>query len=313
MLPMMIVLVAALAAFASVLAVALPLLTRSRFTCRLKAVTSRRQELSRVQRASLKGRRKGNAGSRFVMMRAVVSKLRLQSLLDDKPLKNRLAMAGWRGQSAPLTYIFARVALPVVLLAIGLIYTSTVFAHLPLTTRLMVLLGATTLGAYLPAILVANAVQKRQVAIARAFPDALDLIVICVDAGLSVEAALGRVIAEMGFSSPDLAAELGLTGAELTFLNDRRLSWTNLVDRVGLPQVKSLATTLLQTEKYGTPVSQALRVLSQENRESRMAEAEKKAAALPARLTVPMILFFLPVLFMVIAGPAVIQVAAVMR
>jgi tight adherence protein C len=228
-------------------------------------------------------------------------------------LKAKLAMAGWRSQSAPLTYVFSRIALPVLLLAIGLVYTTTVFAHLPLPTRMMILLAAAATGTYLPAVIVTNAIQKRQFAIRRAFPDALDLIVICVDAGLSVEGALVRVVEEMTMSAPELAEELGLCSAELAFLSDRRTAWLNLAERIGLPQVKSLATTLLQTEKYGTPVGQALRVLAQENRESRMSDAEKKAAALPAKLTVPMIVFFLPVLFMVIAGPAAIQVSRVMH
>ena len=179
--------------------------------------------------------------------------------------------------------------------------------------RALILVGAMTVGAYLPKIMLANAIQKRQFAVARAFPDALDLMVICVDAGLSVESSLGRVVEELGMTAPELAEEFALTSAELAFLGDRRHAWENLAERTGLPQVKSLSTTLLQSEKYGTPVSQALKVLGQENRETRMSNAEKKAAALPAKLTVPMIVFFLPVLFMVIAGPAAIQVSGIMK
>jgi len=313
MLQMLILAVAALGAFASVLAVALPVLARNRFHRRLKAVANRRQELSHAQRAGLKGRRKGAVPSGVMLMRAVVDRLSLHKLLDAKSLRARLAMAGWRGRSAPSTYIFARVALPVLLLLIGLSYITTVLAALPLPARLMILLAAAATGTYLPALIVTNVIQKRQFAIARAFPDALDLLVICVDAGLSVEAALARAVEEMSLSAPILAEELGLTGAELAFLNDHRHAWSNLAERTGLPQVKSLATTLLQTDKYGTPVSQALRVLALENREARMSSAEKKAAALPAKLTVPMILFFLPVLFVVIAGPAAIQIKAMMH
>jgi tight adherence protein C len=141
----------------------------------------------------------------------------------------------------------------------------------------------------------------------------MDLLVICVDAGLSMEGALNRVVEEMVQAAPDLAEELGLCTAELAFLSDRRVAWENLAERTGLPEIKTLSTTVIQSEKYGTPVSQGLKVLAQENREARMANAEKKAAALPAKLTVPMIIFFLPVLFMVIIGPAAIQVMQVMK
>jgi tight adherence protein C len=311
MLRFAIICLASLAAFASVLAVALPLLARNRFASRLKAVTSRRQELSRAQRANLKGRRKSE--SRVALMRAVINRLKLEQLLESKALKARLASAGWRSRSAPLTYIFSRIAAPVVCFAVAICYVTTVFAQMSLTGRLTILIGAVAAGLYLPAILVTNAIQKRQQAIGRAFPDALDLMVICVDSGLSIDATLSRTVEELGTAAPELAEELGLTGAELAFLTERRQAWSNLADRTGLGPVKSLATTLLQTDRYGTPVGQALRVLADENRQTRMAAAEKKAAALPAKLTVPMILFFMPVLFMAIIGPAVIQVMAMMR
>jgi len=313
-LPTLIVLVAGIAAFASVVALALPLLARDRLASRLRTVAVRRQELSAAQRAALQGgRRKAPPRRRLALMRAVVDRLKLQDLLEAKDLKAKLAQAGWRSQSAPLTFIFSRVALPVVLLAVGLIYATTIFAHLPVMNRALILMGAMVAGAYLPQIMLANAIQKRQAAVALAFPDALDLMVICVDAGLSVEAALGRVVEEMGSSAPEMAEEFALTSAELAFIADRRHAWENLAERTGLPQVKSLSTTLLQSEKYGTPVSQALKVLAQENRESRMAIAEQKAASLPAKLTVPMIVFFLPVLFMAIAGPAAIQISGIMK
>ena len=311
MLKLAIILLAAAAAAASVLAVALPLMERNRFASRLRAVTSRRQELSRAQRASLKGRRKSE--SRAALMHAVVSRLKLEQLLESKAIKARLAQAGWRSASAPLTYIFSRIAAPVLMFAVAICYTTTLLAHLPMPTKLLILLSAVGAGIYLPAVMVTNAIQKRQQAIGRTFPDALDLMVICVDSGLSVDAALSRTVEEVGAAAPELAEELGLTAAELAFLTERRVAWSNLAERTGLGPVKSLATTLLQTDRYGTPVGQALRVLAQENRDTRMAAAEKKAASLPAKLTVPMIVFFLPVLFMVIAGPAVIQVVALMK
>ena len=305
----LIVLVAALAAFASVMAIALPLMQRDQLASRLKAVAARRQELSARQRAALKPARRNQPKRHVGAMRAVLARLNLQKLLDDRELKMKVQQAGWRHQSAAVTYTFSRVALPVVLLSVSLLYAGGVLADKPLSVKLLVGLGGIGVGAYLPKLLLTNAIQKRQQALARAFPDMLDLMLICIEAGLSIEAALLRVTDEMGEGSPQMAEEIGLTAAELAFLSERRQAWDNLAERTGLPQVKALVTALVQAEKYGTPVSQALRVLATETRESRMASAEKKAAALPAKLTVPMILFFLPVLFLVIAGPAAIQVS----
>ncbi|MBI3446780.1 MAG: type II secretion system F family protein [Magnetospirillum sp.] len=318
MLTTLIMITASLAAGLAVLAVALPLLARDRRQTRIKMVASRRQELSARQKLDLdqaKGSRRRNQPPqrRLALMRAVLDRLKLQDLLEAKALKARLAQAGWRGQAAPVTFIFARVALPVLLLALGLIYATTLFADQPLMIRALILAGAMSVGAFLPSLLLTNAIQKRQQALGRAFPDALDLIVICVDAGLSVETALLRVTDEMMGGSPEMAEEIGLTAAELAFLTDRRHAWENFADRTGLTQVRSLSTAMIQSEKYGTPVSQALKVLAQENREGRMASAEKKAASLPAKLTVPMIVFFLPVLFLIIAGPAAIQVSGMMK
>lgn len=311
-LAILLVVVSAVAAFASVMAVGLQLAARDQLASRLKAVADRRQELSVRQRDSLKGRRfqpKRHVG----WMKAVLNRLNLHDLLEAKDTRLRLAQAGWRHNSAAVTYIFSRVAGPVAGFGVALLYASSAFAHWPLFGKGFVLLAGTAAGYYLPMLLLTNAVQKRQTALTRGFPDGLDLMVICVEAGLSVEASLLRVTEELGGTYPELAEEIGLTAAELAFLGDRRQAWDNLADRTGLAQIKSLATALVQSEKYGTPVAQALRVLAHENREARMSAAEKKAAALPAKLTVPMIVFYLPVLFMVIAGPAAIQVMGVMK
>ena len=170
------------------------------------------------------------------------------------------------------------------------------------------LFAAAVAGLYLPNLLMQNAIQKRQTAFTLGFPDALDLLLICVESGLSMEAACGRVAREIGESHPELAEELELTTAELAYLPDRRLALENLAARTGLPAVKAVVTTLIQADRYGTPLTAALRTAAQENRDNRLAVAEKKAASLPATLTVPMIVFFLPVLFVVILGPTVIQV-----
>ena len=304
-----IIVIAAIAAFASVLAVGVPLMNRDQFASRLKAVAARRQELSARQRSEMKTapRRvqpKRSAG----IMRAVLGKLKLQEMLEAKDLKMRLAQAGWRTQTAPVTFTFWRVAAPVLFFAFSLLWVHTALAAKTPMTRMLVVVGATALGAYLPQMMLSNGVQKRQAVLSRAFPDTLDLLVICVEAGLSVEAALLRVTEEMNESSPMMAEEIGLTAAELAFLSERRFAWDNFAERTGLPQIKQLSTALVQAEKYGTPVGVALRTLATESRETRMATAEKKAASLPAKLTVPMILFFLPVLFLVIIGPAAINI-----
>jgi tight adherence protein C len=163
------------------------------------------------------------------------------------------------------------------------------------------------LGYYAPGIYLSNQAAKRRDSIMQAFPDSLDLMLICVEAGMSIEAALHKVAAEIGTNSMELAEELSLTNAELAYLQDRRAAFENLGMRTNLPGVKAVATALIQAERYGTPLGQALRVMAKENRDMRMSNAEKKAAALPAKLTVPMILFFLPVLFVVIIGPAAIS------
>lgn len=298
-------------AFLSVLAAGLPLLKRDSLQARMKAVAERRQELSARQRAALQGK-----GARFQprrhvsLMRAVVDRLRLQNMLESKDLRSKLAQAGWRRPSAPVTFVFARIAGPLVMGVLCLLYLSApAFAAWTVLGKLSVCAAAAVGGAYAPYLALANMVTKRQQTLARSFPDALDLMVICVEAGLSIEAAFLRVTEEMASGAPIIAEEIALTSAELAFLSDRRQAYDNLAERTGLPAIKSLCTSLLQSERYGTPVSVALRVLSQENRESRMALAEKKAAALPAKLTVPMILFFLPVLFAIILTPAIIQIS----
>jgi tight adherence protein C len=172
----------------------------------------------------------------------------------------------------------------------------------------LVSVAAVYTGIKLPELFLSNQISKRQASIRRAFPDALDLTLICVESGMSTEAAFRKVALEIGMQSIPLAEELTLATAELSYLSDRRQAYENLGTRTGLDGVKSVSTALIQAERYGTPIATALRVLSQEFRDQRMNEAEKKAAALPPKLTVPMILFFLPVLFVVILGPPLIDV-----
>jgi tight adherence protein C len=199
--------------------------------------------------------------------------------------------------------------MPVIIAIIALLYLFVIADYdYPVLVKIGLAIGAAYIGFYLPNMFVENLVQRRQTSIKNAFPDSLDMLLICVQSGMSVEAAFQKVSGEVGASSLELAEELSLTTAELSYLQDRRQAFENLGKRTGIPGIKAVATALIQAERYGTPVGTALRVMAKENREMRMSEAEKKAAALPPKLTVPMIIFFLPVLFVVILGPALIQV-----
>ena len=218
-------------------------------------------------------------------------------------------MAGLRGQAPLVTYMFFRVAMPAIIAMIALLYLFVVADYdYPVLVKIGLAVGAAYIGFYIPNFFIENLVQRRQTSIKNSFPDALDMLLICVQSGMSIEAAFQKVSGEVGAQSLELAEELSLTTAELSYLQDRRQAFENLGKRTGIAGIKAVATALIQAERYGTPVGTALRVMAKENREMRMAEAEKKAAALPPKLTVPMIVFFLPVLFVVILGPAIIQV-----
>jgi tight adherence protein C len=308
-LPTLIVLVAFMAAFASVLAVTLPLFVRDSFASRLRSVAVRRQELRAKQQEQFQQRRRLIPSRQEGVMRVIVNTFKMQNLLQAKELRLRLTQAGWRHPSTPVKFIFARIVLPIVLGLGAYIYLRFAEPEKAIELHLGMSLAGAALGYYLPALMLTNAIHKRQAALRRGFPDTLDLMVICVEAGMSIEAAFQKVTEEMAESAPELAEEIGLTAAELAFLGDRSQAFQNLAERVGLRTFKSLATTLVQSEKYGTPIAVGLRVIAQENRDERMMAAEKKAASLPAKLTVPMIVFFLPVLFIVIIGPVAIKVS----
>lgn len=308
-----IVAASALAAFASVLAVGLPFLRGDRFESRLKSVSDRRRELAHRRKEVYQTRSKLQLTNTSKWKELAIRRFRLQDLLEAKNLKIQLSQAGRRGQRAVVNFLFTRISAPIAMLVGSLIYTSITLSDRTLAMRMMVVIVATGIGNYLPQVLLRNQITKRQQKLQRAYPDALDLIIICVESGMSIEAAFTKVTEQMIEGTPEIAEEFGLTTAELAFLNNRRQALDNLAERTGLQSFKSLSTTLQQSEKYGTPIAVGLRVLGKESRDSRMAAAEKKAAALPPKLTVPMILFFLPVLFLVIAGPAVIQVMATLN
>ena len=300
----------AVAVFASIVTLTMPLFQQNKLQDRMKAMTNERVAIKNRERAKLFDDNKvalRQAPKSY--MKQVVDNLNLQNLMNADAAREKLKMAGFRSPAAVISFMFFRVVLPPAVFIVILAYLWFIddFGKPPLV-RILISSGAAFAGFYLPNLFLTNVIQKRQQALSRAFPDALDLLLICVESGMSIEVAFRRVAEEIGIQSVELAEEMMLTTAELSYLSDRRVAYENLGKRTGLEGVKAVATALIQAEKYGTPVGQALRVMAQENRDMRMAAAEKKAAALPPKLTVPMILFFLPVLFVVILGPSVIRV-----
>jgi len=307
----LIVVLGAIGTFLTVIAIVLPFTQRDLLAPRLKVVAARREEL---RKAALEGEPKmaprlSKKKKHITLMGSVLDRLNLRKQLDSSDIRLSLTRAGLRGQGPVVMFIFARLFMPLVLaVAAFMVLMSLASMQLPGSVRLMIILVAAGFGFYLPNILIKNLTDKRQQAINEVFPDALDLMVICVEAGLSLEAAFTRVASDIGQQAPDLAEELGLTTAELSFLGDRRKAIENFAKRVDTAGVRSMSVSLIQSEKYGTPLAVSLRVLAQENRDSRLMAAEKKAGALPALLTGPMIIFFLPTVFIVLLGPAIIQI-----
>lgn len=298
------------AAAIAIYTVVAPMLKTDRLAARMKTVSSDREELKKRSRLLLQ--KEGGTGTQLRHVekgpwKRLVKTLNLKKLLEDPNVESKLLQAGFRGAQPLSVFYFARFSLPIVFFILALLYMLFSGAKMDDTQRLMVGIGACAAGFYAPNIYIGNIGQKRQQSIKRAFPDALDLLLICVESGMSIEAAFQRVSEEIGTSSIELAEELGLTNAELAYLQDRRSAYENLAKRTTHPGIKAVSMALQQAEKYGTPLGAALRVMAKENRELRMTEAEKKAAALPAQLTVPMIVFFLPVLFIVILTPAYIK------
>ena len=304
-----ITLLVAISAFATVLTIAAPLFQTDKLRGRMKAVSTERDRLRSQQKAALNAADNKLRDKPKGALPQIVEALNLRQLLAAENSRIRLRQAGFRNESHLVTFLVARLVAPIALGTIVFVYSSTVFAdRIPESMRLIVPLIGAVAGFYLPNMYLTNAIQRRQQSIKAAWSDALDLLLICVESGMSIEAAIQRVSTEIGATSVPLAEELTLTNAELSFLGDRRKAFVNLGERTGLPTVKSVVTSLVQSERYGTPLGTALRVLAQENRDARMQEAEKKAAALPPKLTVPMVMFFLPVIFMVLLGPSVILV-----
>jgi tight adherence protein C len=302
--------------FATIVTLANPMMNRSNMEGRLKSVANRREELRRRSREALSQRGTSNTlrHTDTGVYKTIVERLQLSRLLEDPKVVDKLAQAGFRGPRPVTTFYFFRFIAPFVFAVALAVYLYLINSfHLPNMTRLSICVGGMLLGYYAPNIYISNLASKRRESIVAGFPDALDLMLICVESGMSIEAALQKVSQEIGSSSIELAEELSLLVAELSYLPDRRTAYEGLSKRTNHPGIKSVATAMIQAERYGTPLGSALRVMAKENRELRLAGAEKKAAALPAKLTVPMILFFLPVLFVVILGPALIKISDTLK
>jgi len=301
---------AAIAAGATVLTLAMPLLAPDTLGKRMKAVALEREKMRLRERERLaQGSKVALRQSPRMYMKRAVDNFNLSKWVGQEEARAMLMQAGYRGQAPYITYLFFRMTMPVVMLLASLFYIFVVLnLDYPPMVKIGICIGCAYFGMYSPNLFLKNKIQRRQVSIKRAFPDALDLLLICVESGISIEAAFRKVSEEIGTQSVALAEEFTLTTAELSYLPDRRQAYENLAQRTGLEGVKAVCIALQQSERYGTPLAQTLRVMAQENRDMRMSEAEKKAAGLPPKLTVPMIVFFLPVLFVVILGPAAIRV-----
>ncbi len=279
---------------------------------RIKAVVNQhRGDLSRKQVDGINkpsAIRQSKEKAHVKLVNKLLKVINLQHMLSSKEIGFELAQAGLRGRGVIPAYVSTRV-----LVGIGAAVGTIVLLGLaqkypyPEFTKFLFAGGAGFVGFFMPKILLKNTITKRQKEMTKAFPDTLDLLTICVESGLGIEAAFARVTEEIVDVAPILAQEFGLLTAELAYLTERRNAYENFSNRTGLPTAKQLATSLIQSEQYGTPVGLALKVLAQEKRDERMSAAERKAAALPAKLTVPMIIFFLPVLFVVVIGPAAMQ------
>ncbi|MCB1530995.1 MAG: type II secretion system F family protein [Rhodospirillales bacterium] len=305
---LIIVVVSALAAALSFAAFALPFLQRGEQKARYKdVIEKRRKTLFDTTRQELE-----NKGQKSVSAKdSVATFFKVQKLAGElgEKIRTQLLVAGIRNPMAPIFYILAQIILPIIFVAFSMLFISAAEKEVSNSMTMIILVGAIFTGFFLPRLLVKNQGIKRQEELNISFPDSLDMMLICVQGGIGLEQTVERVAEEVSEHAPVLAEELGILSAEMAMLSDRRAALSDFGRRVG-GYGKSFATALIQAEQYGTSVSQALRVMADELRDIRMAKAEQKAASLPPKLTVPMILFFLPALFIVILGPAGISASA---
>jgi tight adherence protein C len=303
----LIITLAVIGVFVDVLLLYRVMLERDPRDARVKEMKARMQELK--DGISAPRRRDARREASIGVMKTVVDGLNLLRTRQGEKAQRALACAGWRSRDALSIYFFLKLSLPFVfgVAALFVLFVAKTGVEMPMSSRLLVALLAVVAGAYGPDLYVRNTASKRGKIIQKGLPDALDLMVICAEAGQSIDAALGRVAKELHATCPPLADELQLTAIELGLLPERRQALANLNNRTNLPSIRGIVNTLQQSEKYGTPLSMSLRVLATEFRNDRMMKAEAKAARLPAILTVPMIVFILPPLFIVLIGPAIIS------
>lgn len=303
----LIVLLAALSSLSVVIMLWYALLPADSGARRVKALADQRKAI----RAGIMGpirRKKSSTKPASNFMHDIVSRMKLLSSTQSQKVQRQLMKAGWRSKDAIVRYYFFKLALPPVfgIIAVACVYVLQLWPMEDMAKALSCI-GAVVGGLYAPDIFVKNKAAKRQDTIRKALPDALDLMVICAEAGLSLDATLGRVSREMERTAPELSDEFTLTSLELGFSSDRRQALKNMALRSDVSVLRGMVNTLLQSEKYGTPLANSLRVMSAESREERMMKAEEKAARLPAMMTVPMIVFILPPLFVVLIGPAILK------
>ena len=300
-----------LAVVATIATVAMPLLSSDKLAKRMKSVASERERIRARERERMQAS-VGKVNLRHepkAYMKQVVDQFNLSKWLGTDQAKKQMLMAGYRGPQAEVAFLFFRLISPAAMLIAGIVYVFllTSFAW-PFSVKFGAVIACAYIGLKAPELFLRNQIGKRQQSMQSAFPDALDLLLICVESGMSIEHACRKVANEIGVQSIPLAEEFTLMTAELSYLQSRREAYDNFAARAGIDAARQISTVLVQAEKYGTPLGTALRVVAQESRDNRLLLAEKKAASLPPKLTVPMIVFFLPVLFACIMTPAVIQV-----
>ncbi|MCJ8323702.1 MAG: type II secretion system F family protein [Rhizobiales bacterium] len=309
----LVMLVVGISSFITIMIIAGPMLSGNSLDTRMKSVADERKRLRARQLDEMNKKtlsRERPIGGQISFMKSVVDKFNLRKAFESEETTNALRNAGFRGQAPIYVFLFFRLAVPVILIIGALAYFFGINNH-GLTNNMIFVysFGIMLIGFYLPNLYLKNVIAKRQDTLRAVFPDTMDLLLICVESGMAIEAAFNKVATEVAVQSTEMAEELALTTAELSYLSSRRMAYRNFATRTGLDEIKSLTTSLVQAEQYGTPLGTALRVISQENRDARMTRAEKKAASLPPKLTVPMILFFLPVIFVVILGPTIMMVS----
>jgi tight adherence protein C len=297
------------AAFTTVILLGRAFMPHNPMGARVKAHAKRRAQLRSELIATPRRSRRKHVG----LLRDLVDRLKLTQGEESRNSADKLAQAGWRSRDALVIFLSLRLILPLLLAATAWVTMESLNGSLTTTYKLLGTVFAAVAGAYGPSVVLGNLIKRRQKKIQKSLPDALDLLVICAEAGLSLDGALTRVAREIAPASPELADELGLTAIELGFLPNRTEALKNLLRRTDMPSIRGVVNTLAQTERYGTPLASSLRVLTAEFRDQRMMKAEEKAGRLPATLTVPMILFILPTLFVILVGPAAIQVIHTFR